>query len=84
MIKFLAASSDITATDSGEAQVCPLADVLCNKFGDRFREYCMNGDKISKNIQIFINGRSYVLLGGEKAAVHLNDEIIVCPAIGGG
>lgn len=64
--------------------VRPLVEILCAKFGDKFREYCMDGDKISKSINILINGKHYAHLGGENAPIQPNDEIIIYPQIGGG
>lgn len=87
-VKFFASIREYTKTKEIEADFCPtlyeLLIHLCSIFGSSFSRKIFNGDKISDEIIIMINGRNIVYLQGINTVLSMEDEISIFPVIAGG
>ena len=64
-----------------------LMNSLCETYGAKFRDFCMDGEnreRISRNVNILVNGKHIQHLGGDATPLKDGDEISIFPLIGGG
>lgn len=61
-----------------------LMDDLNVKFGKVFREFCMDGDKISRRVNILVNGHHMLHLQKDDTPLKDGDDVRIFPLIGGG
>ena len=88
IIKFFAFIRDYTGTKETSLDSCfdlrLLLDKLCFKYGRRFREKLLVGDRLSDDIIIMVNGRHIEHLEGLDTKLGDNDEISIFPKVAGG
>ena len=61
-----------------------LMNSLCNAYGAKFRDFCMDDERISRNVNILVNGKHIQHLEGDETPLEENDDISIFPLIGGG
>jgi len=61
-----------------------LMNSLCDTYGAKFRDFCMDGKSISRNVNILVNGKHIQHLAGDETPLKDDDEISIFPLIGGG
>ncbi|HAH70053.1 MAG TPA: molybdopterin synthase sulfur carrier subunit [Synergistaceae bacterium] len=61
-----------------------LMEDLCAKYGKAFRDFCMDGDKISKRVNILVNGHHMLHLQKDDTPLKDGDDVRIFPLIGGG
>lgn len=61
-----------------------LMEDLNAKFGKNFRDFCMDGDKISKRVNILVNGHHMLHLQKDDTPLKDGDDVRIFPLIGGG
>jgi molybdopterin synthase sulfur carrier subunit len=87
-VKFFATIRDYTKTKEVEADCCgtlyELLIQLCESYGSNFRRKIFNGNEISSEIIILINGRNIVHLQGIDTVLSNEDEISIFPVVAGG
>jgi molybdopterin synthase sulfur carrier subunit len=64
--------------------VLELVNALCASYGAKFRDFCMDGDAISRNVNILVNGKHIHHLSEGDTPLSDGDEVCVFPLIGGG
>lgn len=57
---------------------------LCIKYGNKFREFCMDGDRISRRVNVLINGHHMLHLQQDDTPLKDDDDVRIFPLIGGG
>lgn len=57
---------------------------LCAKYGDPFASFCMDGSKISRRVNILINGHHMLHLQQDETPLKDGDDVRIFPLIGGG
>lgn len=57
---------------------------LCAKYGKGFRDFCMEGGKISKRVNILVNGHHMLHLQKDDTPLNDGDDVRIFPLIGGG
>jgi len=57
---------------------------LCAKYGGEFRSFCMDGDKISRRVNILVNGLHMLHLQQDETPLKDGDDVRIFPLIGGG
>jgi sulfur-carrier protein len=57
---------------------------LCDMFGDKLKNKIFDGENLSNEIIIMVNGRHVVHLNGIKTKLEDNDEISIFPVVAGG
>lgn len=87
-VKFFAYIRDYTKTKEIQVDyrgtLHELLIQLCNMFGRDFGKKIFNGDEISSEIIILINGRNMVHLQGIDTVLNDEDEISIFPVVAGG
>lgn len=61
-----------------------LMEDLNVKFGKNFRDFCMDGDRISKRVNILVNGHHMLHLQKDATPLKDGDDVRIFPLIGGG
>lgn len=61
-----------------------LMNVLCLRFGKDFTERCMDGNIISRRVNILINGIHMLHIDKDLSALKDGDDVRIFPVIGGG
>ena len=61
-----------------------LMEDLNSNFGKNFRDFCMDGDKISKRVNILVNGHHMLHLQKDETLLKDGDDVRIFPLIGGG
>ena len=64
-----------------------LMNSLCEAYGAKFRDFCMDGEnheRISRSVNVLVNGKHIQHLGGDGTPLKDDDEISIFPLIGGG
>jgi molybdopterin synthase sulfur carrier subunit len=88
IIRFFAFIRDYTGTKETTADCCgtlrELLQSLCGRYGRRFRDNILDGDEISKDIIILVNGRHIEHLEGLETRLYEKDEISIFPRVAGG
>ena len=64
--------------------VWDLMNSLCDTYGAKFRDFCIDGGRISRNVNILVNGKHIQHLAKEDTPLGDGDEISIFPLIGGG
>jgi len=68
--------------------LCPTVGVLmnslCQAYGAKFRDFCMDGERISRNVNVSVNGKHIKHLREDETSLKDDDEISIFPLIGGG
>ena len=57
---------------------------LCAKYGAEFRDFCMDGDRISRRVNILVNGLRMLHLQQDETPLKDGDDVRIFPLIGGG
>jgi molybdopterin synthase sulfur carrier subunit len=57
---------------------------LCQKYGKQFTDLCMDGDKISRRVNILVNGHHMLHLEQDNTQLKDNDDVRIFPVIAGG
>ena len=57
---------------------------LCDMYGKAFRDFCMDGDKISWRVNILVNGKHTQHLKKEITVLKDGDDVSIFPLIAGG
>lgn len=57
---------------------------LSAKYGKSFRDFCMEGEKISKRVNILVNGHHMLHLQKDDTPLKDGDDVRIFPLIGGG
>lgn len=87
-INFFAYIRDYTKTKSTEFEYCSTLRELLLKlselYGEKFRNKVFDGENLSKEIIILVNGRHVVHLEGLDTRLMENDEISIFPVVAGG
>lgn len=87
-IKFFAYIRDYTKTKSTEFEYCrtlrELLIKLSDVYGDKFRSKIFDGENLSEQIVILVNGRHIVHLNELDTELNENDEISIFPVVAGG
>lgn len=87
-VKFFAYMRDYTGCKEIQTQRCDDVKALLHKLCERFgREFCrkvLNGDELSDEIIILVNGRHIAHLDGINTKLDENDEISIFPVVAGG
>ena len=61
-----------------------LMNSLCETYGAKFRDFCIDDGRISRNVNVLVNGKHIQHLGGDETPLKDDDEISIFPLIGGG
>ena len=69
---------------TSHSTVRDLMNSLCQAYGAKFRDFCMDGERISRNANVSVNGKHIQHLGGDDTPLRDDDEISIFPLIGGG
>lgn len=88
-IKYFATVRDYTGEtarrlDGGPACLGDLLDVLCRRYGVLFRRAVLDGERLSPQIIILVNGRNVLHLRGLDTPLADEDEISIFPMVAGG
>jgi len=87
-INFFAYIRDYTKTKSTEFEYYSTLRELLLKlselYGEKFRNKVFDGENLSKEIIILVNGRHVVHLEGLDTKLMENDEISIFPVVAGG
>ena len=87
-VKFFAYLRDYTKTKVLEIEhyetLEELLRRLCDMFGDKLKKAMFDGDNLSKEIIIMVNGRHIAHLDGIKTKLSNMDEISIFPVVAGG
>ncbi|MFL0268330.1 ubiquitin-like small modifier protein 1 [Candidatus Clostridium radicumherbarum] len=87
-VKFFAYLRDYTNTKSLDIEnyetLEELLYELCNTFGEKLKKAIFDGENLSNEIIIMVNGRHIVHLDGLKTKLMDNDEISIFPVVAGG
>jgi len=77
---------DNIARVSAPYTVLALMNDLCAVHGKAFRDFCLDGgdEKISRNVNILVNGRHILHIEGDDTPIKDGDDVSVFPLIGGG
>ena len=54
---------------------------LCQKYGKQFTDLCMDGDKISRRVNILVNGHHMLHLEQDNTQLKDNDDVRIFPVI---
>lgn len=88
IIRFFAFIRDYTGSKQISLEGCSdlreLMDMLCGKYGMKFRNKLFNGDRLSEDIIVMVNGRHIEHLQGLDTKLIENDEISIFPRVAGG
>lgn len=57
--------------------------ILCKKFPG-LEQIIFDGENIQSYVNVFLNGRNVLELGGLEAVLHTDDEIAIFPPVSGG
>ncbi|MDO4560864.1 MAG: MoaD family protein [bacterium] len=57
---------------------------LCDRYGKSFRDFCMDGEHISRRVNILVNGHHMLHLQKDDTPLQDGDDIRIFPLIGGG
>lgn len=57
---------------------------LCDTYGRAFRDFCMEDGKISRNVNILVNGKHIQHLEKEETVLKNGDDVSIFPLIAGG
>lgn len=87
-VKFFAFIRDYTGSKEVYIDSCntlrELLYKLCSKYGKRLSERLFNGDSLSEDIIIMVNGRHIEHLQGLDTILGEKDEISIFPRVAGG
>lgn len=87
-VKFFAYIRDYTKTKVLDIEydetLEELLHRLCDIFGEKLKKAIFDGDNLSKEIIIMVNGRHVVHLDGIKTKLKNTDEISIFPVVAGG
>jgi len=87
-VRFFAYIRDYTGTKEIECHGCPtlkeLLSDLCEKYGGKFRDKVFDGENLSGEIIILINGRHVTHYDGINSRLKEEDEISIFPVVAGG
>ena len=61
-----------------------LVQDLCLKYGKQFSDLCMDGDKISRRVNILVNGHHMLHLQKDDTPLKDWDDVRIFPVIAGG
>ncbi len=61
-----------------------LVQDLCLKYGKQFSDLCMDGDKISRRVNILVNGHHMLHLQKDDTPLKDGDDVRIFPVIAGG
>jgi MoaD family protein len=68
-----------------EGTVLELMTSLCDAYGAKFRDFCMDGgNEISRNVNILVNGKHIHHLNEGGTVLNDGDDVSIFPLIGGG
>ena len=88
IVRYFAFIRDYTGSKEISIESSPtlreLLDKLCSRYGMRFREKLLVGDRLSEDIIIMVNGRHIEHLEGLSTHLKDNDEISIFPRVAGG
>ncbi len=57
---------------------------LCAKYGRAFSDFCMDGEIISRRVNILVNGHHMLHLQKDETPLKDGDDVRIFPLIGGG
>ena len=66
------------------ATLGPLLETLAVRYGTSFRRAVFDGNELSRQIIILVNGRNVVYTGRLQAPLAADDEISIFPLVAGG
>lgn len=88
VVKFFAYIRDYTHTKETKIDNCgtvkELLQVLCRLYGKKLEEKIFNGDELSSEIIILVNGRHITHCDGINTKLSEEDEISIFPVVAGG
>jgi molybdopterin synthase sulfur carrier subunit len=61
-----------------------LLGALADRYGRKFREYCLEGEEISDRVIVLVNGRHIAHSGGGDTPLSGGDTVSIFPIVGGG
>lgn len=70
--------------DKPEATLGELLRVLCSRYGDRFRQWVLDGNGLGQAIIVLVNGCDARHLGGLNTPLSPDDVIAIFPLVAGG
>jgi sulfur-carrier protein len=70
--------------DDGPRTLGPLLEALAARYGTSFRRAVFDGDELSPQIIILVNGRNVVHAGRLQAPLTTDDEVSIFPMVAGG
>jgi sulfur-carrier protein len=70
--------------DRPETTLGELLHSLCNRYGDRFRQWVLEGDGLGQAIIILVNGRDARHLEGINTPLQPDDIVSIFPLVAGG
>jgi molybdopterin synthase sulfur carrier subunit len=88
-IRYFATIRDITRENTlnwnqRHATLGELLRALCVRYGDRFRQWVLEGDELGQAIIILVNGCDARHLGGINTPLQPDDTIAIFPLVAGG
>jgi molybdopterin synthase sulfur carrier subunit len=89
VVKFFATFRKVTKTKeykySGSAEnIKDLLEALSKNFGNQFREMVLNGNNLSEEVIILVNGIHIAHLNGKDTELKFQDEVDIFPVVAGG
>lgn len=70
--------------DDPPATIGPLLEMLAARYGTSFRRAVFEGNELSPQIIILVNGRNVVYSGRLQAPLAADDEVSIFPMVAGG
>lgn len=87
-VGYFANIREITGTKQIETECEPTLSLLMKKLcrinGPEFEKFCMDGDIISRRVNILVNGLHMLHLQKDETPLKEGDDVRIFPLIGGG
>lgn len=87
-VRFFAYIREITGTKEIQHEHCltvrDLLQELSQRYGHRFREKVLDGERLSSQVIILVNGRNIVHIKGLDTPLKEDDQISIFPVVAGG